>query len=154
MYEKENPTNFFLRYKEEVKTVEYNPLDSIVITFCRDYEKTKEIPIDPFKDRFNIPFEKLTKDSVATYEYGILYLGVKYFGSNIKEERGKLNFYFIQKNRDKTIYDPVKITSGSMAGSINGWDSNMEKKLLRGEYDLEIKSPNGTSLKTIEFEIK
>lgn len=152
----EKPTDFFLDYSEEIKTVEYNPLDSIAIIFCRDYKKTETVrqPIDPFSDRFNIPFNELTKDSVATFEYGILHLGVKYFGSNIEEEKGKLDFNFIQKNRDKTIYDPVKITSGSRATKTSGWNSNLKKRLLRGEYELEVKSQNGTLLKTIEFEIK
>ena len=91
---------------------------------------------------------------MATFEYGILHVGVKYFGSNEKEEKGKLDFNFIQKNRDKIIYDPVKITSGSKATKTSGWNSNLQKKLLRGEYELEIKSQNGTLLKAIEFEIK
>lgn len=152
----EKATDFYLDYTEDIKTVEYNPLDSIVITFCRDYKKTKNIrqPIDPFDDEFNIPFDELTKDSVATFEYGILHLGVKYFGSNKNEERGKLNFNFIQTNRDKTTYDPIKITSGSRAAKKYGWNSNLKKRLLRGEYELEIKSQNGTLLKAIEFEIK
>ncbi len=152
----EKPTDFYLDYSEEIKMVEYNPIDSIDITFCRDYEKTENIkrPIGAFKDRYNIPFDELTKDSVSTFEYGILHLGVKYFGSNKIEERGKLDYNFIQTNRDRIVYDPVKITSGSLAKKISGWNSNVRKKLLRGEYELEIKSQNGTLLKVIEFEIK
>lgn len=154
--EAEDPTDFYLDYKGEIKTVEYNPLDSIAITFCKDYEKTVSIrrPIGSFRDRFNIPFSALTKDSVKTFEYGILHLGIKYFGSNKEEERGKLDFNFIQKNRDQIIYDPVKITSGSRAAKTYGWNSNLKKRLLQGEYELEIKSQNGTLLKAIEFEIK
>lgn len=157
----EKPIDFYLDYNEAIKTVEYNPIDSIAITFCRGYEKSETIrrPIDPFRDRYNISFGDLDIEEVETpkgdtLQYGVLYLGVKYFGSNKMEERGKLDFNFIQKNRDKIIYDPVKITSGSKAASSNGWNSNLKKKLLRGEYELEIKSQNGTLLKTIEFEIK
>jgi hypothetical protein len=155
-FEAADPTNFYLDYQGERKTVEYNPLDSIAITFCRGYQKTETIrePIGPFRDRFNILFDELTKDSVETFQYGILHLGVKFFGSNKIEERGKLDFNFIQKNRDKIIYDPVKITSGSRAAKTYGWNSNLKKRLLTGEYELEIKSQNGTLLRVVEFEIK
>ena len=156
IFVQEKPTDFYLDYKEKIKTIEYNPIDSIAIVFCRGYEKTEEIkrPIGAFNDRFNIPFRDLVIDSVGAFEYRILHLGVKFFGSNKIEEKGKLDFNFIQKNRDKTIYDPVKLTSGSIAASTSGWNSNLKKKLLRGEYELEIKSQNGTLLKTVEFEIK
>ena len=161
IFVEENPTDFYLDYKESVKTVEYNPIDSIVLTFCRGYEKTEQVRrvIGPFRDRFNIPFGDLEMENVTTpkgdtLQYGVLYLGVKFFGTNKTEEKGKLSFNFIQKNRDKIVYDPIQLTSGSQAASTNGWNSNLKKKLLRGEYELEIKSQNGTLLKAIEFEIK
>ena len=152
----EKETDFYLDYKDEIKTVEYNPIDSIAITFCRGYEKTEKVrqPIEVFKNRFNIPFDRLDVDSIATFQYGILHLGIKFFGSNKIEEKGKLDFNFIQQNRDKMIYTPVKLTSGSMAASTSGWNSNLKKKLLRGEYELEVRSQNGTLLKSIEFEIR
>ena len=152
----EKETDFYLDYKDEIKIVEYNPIDSIAIIFCRGYEKTEEVrqPIEVFKNRFNIPFDRLDVDSIATFQYGILHLGIKFFGSNKIEEKGKLDFNFIQQNRDKMIYTPVKLTSGSMAASTSGWNSNLKKKLLRGEYELEVRSQNGTLLKSIEFEIR
>lgn len=148
--------DFFLKYKEEIKTVEYNPLDTIEIVFCNRYDKDARKPDSIiFKNRFKIPLSQLNistepHSNNTTLDYGELYLAIKYYGSFSKDNKGNLDFYFIQKTGDKTVYDPVEITSNS---SPSGWRSYVKKKLLRGEYDLVIKSKNGTELERIEFEI-
>jgi len=152
----EGVADFFLNYSEEIKTVEYNPLDTIEIVFCNGYNKLERKPDSTiFKNRFKIPISQLNISTVPhgnnkTLNYGELFLAVKYYGSYSKDNKGKLDFHFIQKSGDKTVYSPLEIPSNS---SPNGWRSYVKKKLLKGEYDLVIKSKNGTELETIEFEI-
>ena len=141
----------------EIKTVEYDPIDTLIFTFCKDYEKA---PIDIFPDRDRIPFQELKVDTVKTKDggilkYGILHCGLKFFGSasneySSRDKNRELYFQFIQKNRDAIIYDPIPINSGT---SSNGWDSYLNKKLLRGEYELHVLSKSGKLLRFIEFKI-
>ncbi|MFK8009422.1 MAG: Ig-like domain-containing protein [Saprospiraceae bacterium] len=152
----EDITDFFLKYKEDVKTVEYNPLDTIEIVFCNSYDKLERKPDSTiFKNRFKIPINQLNisieqNGDNKTLDYGELYLAIKYYGSYSKDNKGNLDFHFIQKTGDKTVYEPVEIKSNS---SPSGWRSYLKKKLLKGEYDLIIKSKNGTELERIEFEL-
>ena len=108
-----------------------------------------------FENLFKIPFDELDiikkpNGNLDSLNYGVLYLAIKYYGSHNEENKGNLDFYFIQKTGDQTIYDPVKITSNSAPW---GWRSYLEKKLLKGEYNLIIKSKDGKELKNIEFEL-
>lgn len=157
---KEKP-EFFLQHKYEIDTVEYKLLDKIEFTFCNNYDRNLRAPDSSgivFNNRFKIPFDQLKistepNGNLGTLDYGEIHIAVRYFYDKDEYDRnnkGYLNFHFIQKTGDKTIYDPVKIKSNS---SPSGWRSYVKKKLLRGEYELIIKSMNGTELESIEFEI-
>ncbi len=152
----EDRAEFYLKYEHEIDTVEYKPLDTIEIVFCNSYDKNeRKADSIIFKNRFKIPFRQLNISTEPngnndSLDYGELFLAIKYYGSFSADNKGTLDFYFIQKTGDKTTYDPVEITSNS---SPSGWRSYVKKKLLKGEYYLIIKSKNGTELEKIEFEI-
>ena len=139
------------------KLVEYNPLKEdpkgIDVTFCRKYKNGSSV--DPF-NRKEILFERLEKVQEGEWEYGVLYVGLRFHGKNMIEQRGKLFYHFKQMDGDEIIvdYNPFQVTSGSSVLNEKGWRSNLNKKLLPGRHELEIKSQNGTSLKTINFTIK
>lgn len=153
-----NKTEFLLNYDYDLDTIEYNPLEKIELTYCNHYDKNEKKPDRiVFENQFKIPFDQLEtvtkpngeKDSL---EYGVLYLAIKYKGFYADDNEGHLDFYFIQKNGEETVftYDPVEIPSNAAP---LGWRSSLSKMLLKGEYKLIIKSKNGTKLKTSEFEI-
>jgi len=148
--------DFFLKYKEEVKTLIYNPLDTIRIDFCNSYDKLIKKPDGlVFKNRFKIPLDSLDISQEPNgedkfLEYGKIYLAIKIFGAHSDKNKGNLYFYINQKTGDKTNYPAIKIPANS---SPNGWRSLVTKKLLKGEYDLIIKSKDGKERGSIEFEI-
>lgn len=155
---------FIQEYKAEfhfkdapyIDTVEYDPLDTTIIVFCNGYDEDERKPDSIiFKKRFKIPLNQLKistepHSNNRTLDYGELYLAVKFFGAYSKDNQGVLDFYFTQKTGDKTIYDPVEITSNT---SPSGWRTYIKKKLLKGEYNLKIKSKNGKKLVDIDFRI-
>jgi Bacterial Ig domain len=149
--------NFSLNDENELQNLEYNPIKRIKFIFCKNYDKFKEMPLSIFKNRFRIPFkdlevvEETLNGKKVTYRR--LYCGLKFYGSNSYEysrqdQKRTLNFKFLKKNGIE--YDPIAINSGT---SSNGWDSNLNKKILKGEYELQVISQSGKQLFVVQFEI-
>ena len=145
-----------------IKIAEYDPVDSIHFFFCKNYIGLK--PVDIFHDWSNIRFDELEefeeKESDGkTFKYGRLYCGLRIYGSDSDQftsmgERGELLFKIVRIDGDKIEYDIPPIAAGS---NQNGWRSHLNKLLLRGKYEMFVRSKNGTPLnavKYVEFTIK
>ena len=152
--------DFIWGTSDKTYAVIYDPIDSIQIIFCKGYNKSAKEPENIIRDIFNIRFDGLNevKENYngKKIKYGRLYFQVKFFGSDKddysnKKIKRELICIITQKNEDKIAYTPFTVIAGTNS---NGWRSDFNKKLLKGEYGLQLMSKTGKQEVYLEFEIK
>jgi hypothetical protein len=157
----EKHIDMFWTKNKKLQTLLYNPIDSVQITFCKGYDRQNKKPIGVYANKFNIKFTDMEEiiadgDVSSNTKYRRLYCELKLFGTNKSEYSRKnrkrvLQCKFVSKGEDGFEYNPISINVGT---SSKGWRTNLNKKLLKGYYELQLLTKTGDVLEYFEFEIK